>query len=104
MTAGAAAGIMRVAIAVTPLLLAPVFVYLVGEGVLDLGGGEMDLVWVAPWLLWSLLFAVASLVFWRRGWPVTRATAWSAGVGLAGLCAAALILAALGRLGVAGRF
>jgi hypothetical protein len=97
-------GALRVAIALLPLCLAPLLVHLIGDGVIDLGGGEKDLVWVLPWTLWSLLFAIASLVLWRRGWPLSRATSWAAIAGVAGVLLAALALAATGQLGVGGLF
>ncbi len=97
-------GAVRVAIALLPLCFAPALVYLIGDGRIDLGGGEKDLVWVLPWTLWSLLFAIASLVLWRRGWPLSRATGRSALVGVAGVLLAALALAATGQLGVGGLF
>jgi len=54
-------------------------------------------------LLWSLIFAVSSLLLWRRGWTLARSTAWAALAGAAGLLAAAVCLALFGQLGVAGR-
>jgi len=96
--------LLRVVIALLPLASAPALVHLIASGRLDLGGGEKDLVWVLPWLLWSLLFATGSFAFWRRGWPVLRSTAWSAVLGLVGLLLAAAVLAVFGQLGVGGRF
>ena len=95
---------LRVAIALLPLALAPVLLYLIAGGQLNFGAGEKDLIWVFPWLLWSMLFAVSSFILWHRGWSVSRSIVGSAVVGLAGLILTALLLAALGRLGVAGRF
>lgn len=95
---------LRLATALAPLLLAPLLLYLIAAGRLSLGGGEKDLVWLLPWTLWSLLFAMSSLVLWWRGWTAVRATVWSAAIGVAGVVAAALALAAFGRLGVGGRF
>ena len=95
---------LRFATALLPVALVPVLVRLIAGGQLDLGGGEKDLVWVLPWLLWSLLFAASSLVLWRRGWSLPRSTVRSAVVGLAGVLLAALLLAAFGQLGVGGRF
>lgn len=96
--------LVRIAIALFPLSLVPVFVYLIARGALDLGGGEKDLIWVIPWLLWSLLFAITSLILWGRGWSLSRTTIRSAVIGFAGVLLAALLLAAVGQLGVAGRF
>lgn len=96
--------LLRLVVALLPLALTPLLVELLASGRLALGGGEKDLVWVLPWLLWSLLFAGGSLVLWRRGRRVLRASLASALVGLTGVLLAALVLALLGQLGVAGRF
>ncbi len=56
----------RIPAALLPLVLTPLFVWLIGEGYLDFGGGEKDLIMVFPWLLWSIFFLVAFLVCWRR--------------------------------------
>jgi hypothetical protein len=97
-------GMTRVAIALLPLAFVPVLIYLLADSGIRTGGGEKILVWVLPWTLWSLLFGVGSLMFWRRGWPLGRATIWSAAAGLVGILLAAALLAVLGQLGVAGRF
>ncbi len=96
--------LLRVATASIPLALVPVLVQLIGSGALDLGGGEKDLVWVLPWLLWSLLFAASSLILWHRGWSLSHSTVLSAVVGLAGVLLAAVLLAIFGLLGIGGRF
>jgi hypothetical protein len=97
-------GLVRLVVALLPLAFVPLLVYLIASGEIDLGGGEKDLVWVLPFLLWSLLFGISSCVLWRRGWPALRSTVWSAVVGLLGVLVAATILAVFGQLGVAGRF
>jgi hypothetical protein len=79
-------------------------VHLFAAGHLDLGGGEKDLVWVLPWLSWSLLFAASSFILWHRGWPISRASACATLVGLAGVLLAAILLALTGQLGFAARF
>jgi hypothetical protein len=96
--------ILRIAIALLPFTFTPVILYLIASGHLDLGGGEMDLLVVLPCLLWSFLFAVTSLILWRRSWPVVRSTVWSAIAAFAGLLVTAVFLAFLGQLGVGGRF
>ncbi|HUE83555.1 MAG TPA: hypothetical protein VMM84_15730 [Pyrinomonadaceae bacterium] len=96
--------ILRIAIALLPLMFTPAIVHLIASGHFDLGGGEKDLVVVLPWLLWSFIFAITSLILWRRGWPVVRSTVWSTFAGLSGLLVTAVFLAFLGQLGVGGRF
>lgn len=97
-------GALRVITALLPLGLVPVMVQLIGNGMINLGGGEKDLVWVIPWFVWSLIFGVASLFLWHRGWSLRHASVRSAIVGLAGVLLAALFLAAFGQLGIGGRF
>jgi hypothetical protein len=92
----------RFALALLPLALTPALLSLLAEGHLSLGAGEKDLVVLFPWILWSFLFAVSSLVSWRRGRPVGPSTVRAAGVGLAGVVLGAAILAAFGQLGVGG--
>ena len=51
---------VRIGTALLPLALVPLLTDAIARGSLDLGGGEKDLVWVLPWTLWSLLFAVTA--------------------------------------------
>ena len=95
---------VRIATAFTPLALAPALGYLIAEGFVNLGGGEKDLLWMLPWLLWSLVFAVSALVLWRRGWSLRQALVRSAMVGFSVILLAAGLLAIFSQLGVAGRF
>jgi hypothetical protein len=95
---------IRIGVALLPLALSPVLAALIGNGTLDLGGGEKDLVWVLIWAGWSVGFGGSSLYLWRRNWPLSRSIRRSVLVGLVGLVAGALLLAAVGQLGVGGRF
>ena len=92
------------AIALLPLALGAVLVYLAVHDRIDFGGGEKDLAWVLAWSLWSVLFAVSSFALWRRGWPVARAAVRSAVVATVAMLLAAMLLALFGQLGVVGRF
>lgn len=96
--------LMRLAVAFLPLCLTPVLLHGLASGAVDLGGGEKDLVWMLPWALWSVLFGAFSLWFWHRGLPLVRSTLWSGVYGALGVAGAAVLLAAAGQLGVAGRF
>lgn len=49
-----------------PLLLTPVFGFLLAEGHLNLGGGEKDLLLLLPWLLWSILFILCGALLRKR--------------------------------------
>ncbi len=63
---------LQVLLALLPLLLSPVLFFALAEGYLNLGGGEKDIVFVLPWLLWSLLFAVSAIVMIVRRRGVTH--------------------------------
>ena len=64
--------IRQLIVALGPLLLTPLLGFLLAEGVLNLGGGEKDIIWAFVWAAWSMLFAIASMVLiWRR-WPMSR--------------------------------
>ena len=42
-----------------PLALTPLWGYLLTEGIINLGGGEKDLLVLIPYVLWCLLYLVA---------------------------------------------
>ena len=69
---------LQVLLALLPLLLTPALFFALAEGYLNLGGGEKDIVFVIPWLLWSLLFAVSAIVMIVRRRGVTQWTLRSA--------------------------
>jgi hypothetical protein len=96
--------VVRVVLSLLPLAMTPVLGYLLAQGHINLGGGEKDIILVVPWLVWSLLFAVSSGIFWRRGHSMTSSAWRSALVGLAGLGLIGVALAILGHLGVASLF
>ena len=62
----------QVIVALGPLLLTPLLGFLLAEGVLNLGGGEKDVIWVFFWGAWSMLFAIASMVLIWRSWPMSK--------------------------------
>ena len=95
---------LRAALAFVPLAITPFLGFLLAEGHLDLGGGEKDLIWLVPWLVWSLLFAISALVLQARRWDFARALTRSGLVATLGVLVAALCLAVAGQLGIAGRF
>jgi hypothetical protein len=85
---------LRVLVCLLPLLLTPLWAYLIADGYLNLGGGEKDLIWLLPWLLWSALFAIAGAISWSRGHSVVgmikRGLGWATG-GLFGIWVTALL-------------
>ena len=94
--------LLRIGIALLPLATVPVLVLLIANGDLNFGGGEKDILLVAPWALWSLIFVASSLFLWARGWTLARSVTRSALAALAGVVLTGLVLAAGSKLGVAG--
>ncbi len=96
--------ILRLVVSLLPLILTPLLGHLLAQGYVNLGGGEKDIVLLIPWMVWSLLFAVSSWVFWRRGHSIVHSSWRSVLVGLGGLAIIGITLAILGRLGIGGLF
>lgn len=64
----------------------------IGEGIVDLGGGDKDVFWLLPWVLWSLAFLAAFAPRWRWRGGCARRLAAAAGVATAAVVAAWLAL------------
>jgi len=79
--------VVRVATAFIPLALTPALASAIDAGILNFGGGDKDIILIIPWVLWSLTFAVAALVYWRRQVRLPSsllwAVAWATGLTLA---------------------
>ena len=92
--------LLEIIVALAPLAMTPAVLWLLAEQ----GGSEMDLVWLAPWIVWSAAFALFSFVLIRQPWP------WRRRLGRALLFATCLVVilaigsALAGRLRIAGRF
>jgi hypothetical protein len=63
---------VQAVLATIPVLLTPVLIYALAEGILDFGGGEKDILLAAPWLIWSATFALCSYVLIYRRWLVRK--------------------------------
>ena len=50
-------------ILILPLLLTPLWGHLLASGIVNLGGGEKDLLVLIPYVFWCLLFLVAGFFF-----------------------------------------
>lgn len=85
----------RLVAALSPLALCLVLAWLVTAGPLGLGGGEKDVLLVVPVALWSVVFAVASLVMWARGASLARASQVASLVAFAMVVIAFVLLVAL---------
>ena len=69
----------RLGLCLLPLGLSPLWVFLIGDGYLNFGGGEKDLFLLIPWLVWSILYAIIFAVCWAKGMSTRRVLAYSAG-------------------------
>lgn len=87
--------LLRLSIALLPLLLSLLFAWLTMEGRLNFGAGEKDVFLALPLLLWSLLFLVCSLALWWRKAPLGRMLRRAAAYSTLALIALWLALAAL---------
>jgi hypothetical protein len=96
--------VIRLIVSLLPLVLTPVLGYLLAQGYINFGGGEKDILVLLPWMVWSLVFAISSWVFWRRGHSILRSSRRPALVGLAGLAILGVTLTILGQLGIGGLF
>ena|SRR5438093_11955673 len=98
-------GVVRIVTAFAPLLLTPALSRAINNGTLTFGGGEKDIILIIPWLLWSVGFATAALVGWRRhvrlSWSLVWSAAWATGIVMS--IAFAFALLAPGSLGLQRR-
>ncbi len=49
-----------------PLLLTPLWAFLMAESYLDLGGGDKDLLLLIPWSAWSLIYFSIYVAAWKK--------------------------------------
>lgn len=91
--------LLRLTLALLPLLLTVLFGWLTMEGHLNFGGGEKDIFLLIPLILWSLLFGIAVLVFSLRRAGLSRTLGLSAALatGLLVLIWSALFMILLAR-------
>ena len=87
--------IARIITAFTPLVLTPALRWAIANGSLNFGGGEKDIILLVPWIIWSIGFATAALVCWRRhvrpAPTILWALAWATGILLVFALAFALL-------------
>ena len=62
----------HIGLALLPLALTPALVFLLAEGLIDFGGGEKDLILAIPYVLWTAIFAVSSVVLILKRWTLRR--------------------------------
>jgi hypothetical protein len=77
---------LRLTLSLLPLGLTPLMLHLIGYGYLNFGGGCKDVVMIIPWMVWSLIYLVISIVCWRKHWPIGKGVAVSV-IGATGMLA-----------------
>jgi hypothetical protein len=63
---------LQALLALAPLLLTPLLIYLLAEGIFDFGGGEKDIILALPWFIWSVVFAMCSFILIYQRWSIAR--------------------------------
>jgi len=88
---------LRLALSLLPLGFAPLLVHLIGSGYLNFGGGCKDVLMMVPWIIWSLLYLIISIVCWRKHWSIARGLAGSV-IGAAAILALLFLVLLVGNL------
>ena len=70
--------ILRLILSIVPLALTTPLGYLIAEGFLNFGSGEKDLLLLIPWMVWSVVYFVLFLIFWRRKLSLPRGCGYAA--------------------------
>ncbi len=71
--------IFRLILSIVPLALTPLLGFLIAEGYLNFGGGEKDLLLLIPWMVWSVVYFVLFLIFWKRKFSIQKGLGYAAG-------------------------
>ncbi len=71
--------VLRLILSIVPLALTTPLGYLIAEGYLNFGGGEKDLFLLIPWMVWSVVYFVLFLIFWRRKLSIQKGCGYAAG-------------------------
>jgi hypothetical protein len=71
--------VLRLILSIVPLALTVPLGYLIAEGYLNFGGGEKDLILLLPWIVWSVVYFVLFLIFWKRKVSILKGFGYAAG-------------------------
>ena len=86
---------LRLALSLLPLGLTPLMMLLIGSGYLNFGGGCKDVLMLVPWIIWSLIYLIISIVGWRKQWSIAKAIAGSV-IGATGILALLFLVLLVG--------
>ena len=81
----------KLILCLAPMLLTPVWGYLIADGYLNFGGGDKDLFLLVPWVVWAFIYLLIFLVAWIKRRSIKVMVLYAVG-GASGLLAAAWIV------------
>lgn len=86
----------------TPILLTPLWGYLIADGYLNFGGGEKDLFLLIPWVVWAFIYLLIFIVAWVKRKETKRIVLYAVcgATGILGLAWIALFIWANATLGI----
>ena len=84
--------IYKLILCLLPLLLTPVWGYLIAEGYLNFGSGEKDLFLLIPWMAWSVVYLLSFIFLWVKGKETKNIVKYSTGAASAILVIAWIVL------------
>jgi len=72
----------KVIVILTPLLMTPLMAYLLSEGIIGFGGGEKDVLLLIPYIIWSVIYLIAGILFRKKSIRLMSllAMGWSFGL------------------------
>ncbi len=93
--------VLRLILSIAPLVLTTPLGYLIAEGYLNFGGGEKDLLLLIPWMVWSVVYFVLFLIFWKRKFSIQKGCGYAAG-GATGVLALIYVVMLVWSVGILG--
>jgi len=84
-------GYRSVILCVLPMLLTPIWGYLIADGHLNFGSGEKDLFLLIPWFVWAFIYFLIFIVAWIKR-KTTKSTVIYSISGATGILALAWVI------------
>jgi hypothetical protein len=93
----------KLILSIMPVLLTPVWGYLIADGYINFGGGEKDLLLLIPWIVWSLIYLVIFIVAWIKRKKTKTMVLYSVG-GASGILMLAWVILFIWFNGILGAY
>ncbi len=93
--------VLRLILSIAPVALTPLLGFLIAHGYLNFGGGEKDILLLIPWLVWSVVYFVLFLIFWRRKLSIQKGCGYAA-AGATGALALIYVVMLIWSVGILG--